>query len=59
MIIIPRIISLLCTLFFLENYRSCLRDCVFARKFKPDHMKAIIRGMFTSCANEYINMMLH
>ncbi|ELU03614.1 hypothetical protein CAPTEDRAFT_91257, partial [Capitella teleta] len=27
------------------NYRSGLHDCVFARKFKPNHAKAIIRGM--------------
>lgn len=26
------------------NYRSSLHDCIFARKFKPDHMKAIVRG---------------
>lgn len=26
------------------NYRSALYDCIFARKFKLDHMKAIIRG---------------
>ncbi|XP_052090361.1 tetratricopeptide repeat protein 4-like isoform X3 [Mytilus californianus] len=26
------------------NYRSSLHDCIFARKFKSDHMKAILRG---------------
>ncbi|XP_064625421.1 tetratricopeptide repeat protein 4-like [Lineus longissimus] len=29
---------------YLKNYRSCLKDCLFARKFKHDHMKAIIKG---------------
>lgn len=27
-----------------ENYRSALQDAIIARKFKPDHMKAIVRG---------------
>lgn len=27
-----------------ENYRSALKDAIIARKFKPDHMKAIVRG---------------
>ncbi|KAF6020773.1 TTC4 [Bugula neritina] len=31
--------------FRLGNYRSSFRDVVFARKFVPDHMKAIIRGV--------------
>ncbi|GFO38807.1 tetratricopeptide repeat protein 4 [Plakobranchus ocellatus] len=26
------------------NYRSSFMDCICARKFKPDHMKAIVRG---------------
>ncbi|XP_059139193.1 tetratricopeptide repeat protein 4-like isoform X2 [Physella acuta] len=30
--------------FYLGNYRSSFNDCIFARKFKPDHLKAIIRG---------------
>ncbi|XP_045158938.2 tetratricopeptide repeat protein 4-like [Mercenaria mercenaria] len=30
--------------FHLENYRTALNDCIFARKFKPDHFKAIHRG---------------
>ncbi|ESP05161.1 hypothetical protein LOTGIDRAFT_102857, partial [Lottia gigantea] len=31
--------------FHLGNYRSAFHDCIFARKFKPDHYKAIIRGV--------------
>ncbi|GFR95480.1 tetratricopeptide repeat protein 4 [Elysia marginata] len=27
-----------------ENYRSSFMDCICARKFKPDHLKAIVRG---------------
>ena len=27
------------------NYRSALNDCIAARKFKPDHIKAIIKGI--------------
>ncbi|RUS81357.1 hypothetical protein EGW08_010889 [Elysia chlorotica] len=27
-----------------KNYRSSFMDCIFARKFKPDHLKAIVRG---------------
>lgn len=30
--------------YHLENYRSAFNDCIFARKFKPDHFKAIHRG---------------
>ncbi|XP_074642594.1 tetratricopeptide repeat protein 4-like [Tubulanus polymorphus] len=30
--------------FRIKNYGSALRDCLAARKFKPDHMKAIIKG---------------
>jgi len=30
--------------FHLRNYRSSFTDCIYARKFKPDHMKAVIRG---------------
>ncbi|XP_076440604.1 tetratricopeptide repeat protein 4-like [Babylonia areolata] len=30
--------------FRLGNYRSAFNDCIIARKFKPDHMKAIVRG---------------
>ncbi|XP_005097943.1 tetratricopeptide repeat protein 4 [Aplysia californica] len=30
--------------FHLGNHRSSFNDCLFARKFKPDHFKAIIRG---------------
>ncbi|XP_013409657.1 tetratricopeptide repeat protein 4 [Lingula anatina] len=30
--------------FHLGNYRSAFNDCVISRKFKPDHMKAIVRG---------------
>ncbi|BFZ03302.1 hypothetical protein BsWGS_06340 [Bradybaena similaris] len=30
--------------YHLGNYRSSFNDCIFARKFKPDHMKAIVRG---------------
>ncbi|CAF4653454.1 unnamed protein product, partial [Rotaria sp. Silwood2] len=30
--------------FYLGNYRSALRDCVFSRKCKPDHLKAFIKG---------------
>lgn len=30
--------------FYLQNYRSAVNDCVVARKFKPDHFKAIHRG---------------
>ncbi|XP_060576146.1 tetratricopeptide repeat protein 4-like isoform X2 [Ruditapes philippinarum] len=30
--------------YHLENYRTALNDCIFARKFKPDHYKAIHRG---------------
>ena len=30
--------------FHLENYRSCLRDCVFACKFNKNNYKAILRG---------------
>ena len=26
------------------NFRSAIRDCIFARKFKPDHLKAIVKG---------------
>lgn len=29
---------------FLQNYRSCYKDCLIALKFKSDHMKAIIRA---------------
>ncbi|KAL5021245.1 hypothetical protein ScPMuIL_000400 [Solemya velum] len=32
------------TQFHLGNYRSSIQDCVFARRFKPDHFKAIMRG---------------
>lgn len=28
------------------NYRSSVKDCIIARKFKPDHMKAIVRGIY-------------
>lgn len=31
--------------FYLGNYRSSLNDAVAARKQKPDHLKAIIRGV--------------
>ncbi|KAK3729528.1 hypothetical protein RRG08_044043 [Elysia crispata] len=27
-----------------QNYRSSFMDCICARKFKPDHLKAIVRG---------------
>lgn len=30
--------------FYLENYRSCLNDCVFARKFNPKNLKAVTKG---------------
>ncbi len=30
--------------FWLGNYRSSWKDVILARKFKPDHMKAFIRG---------------
>ncbi|KAH9495453.1 Tetratricopeptide repeat protein 4 [Bulinus truncatus] len=30
--------------FHLGNYRSSFNDCIFARKFKVDHMKAVVRG---------------
>uniref|UniRef100_A0A2C9LA05 Cns1/TTC4 wheel domain-containing protein n=1 Tax=Biomphalaria glabrata TaxID=6526 RepID=A0A2C9LA05_BIOGL len=30
--------------FYLGNFRSAFNDCIFARKFKADHMKAIVRG---------------
>ncbi|KAK7482280.1 hypothetical protein BaRGS_00026523 [Batillaria attramentaria] len=30
--------------YHLGNYRTSFNDCIFARKFKPDHMKAIVRG---------------
>lgn len=30
--------------FHLGNYRSAFKDCIFARKFKADHFKAILRG---------------
>ena len=30
---------------FLGNFRSSLMDCKQARKFKPDHFKAIVRGV--------------
>lgn len=36
------------------NYRSSFKDVVFARKFVPDHMKAIIRGETTSLLSFYI-----
>jgi hypothetical protein len=28
----------------LGNHRSAIRDCVFSRKCKPDHLKAFIKG---------------
>ncbi len=28
----------------LGNHRSALRDCVFSRKCKPDHLKAFVKG---------------
>ncbi|XP_046558417.1 LOW QUALITY PROTEIN: tetratricopeptide repeat protein 4-like [Haliotis rubra] len=31
--------------YHLGNYGSSLRDCIFARKFQPDHWKAIMRGI--------------
>ncbi|XP_071117917.1 tetratricopeptide repeat protein 4-like [Haliotis cracherodii] len=31
--------------YHLGNYGSSLRDCIFARKFQPDHWKAILRGV--------------
>ncbi|XP_025110021.1 tetratricopeptide repeat protein 4-like [Pomacea canaliculata] len=34
--------------YHLGNYRSAFNDCIYARKFKPDHMKAIIRGALCS-----------
>lgn len=30
--------------FYLGNFRSALRDCVWARKCKPDHIKAFVKG---------------
>ncbi|XP_052776924.1 tetratricopeptide repeat protein 4-like [Mya arenaria] len=30
--------------FHIGNFRSAFNDCVFARKFQPDHLKAIHRG---------------
>lgn len=30
--------------FHLGNFRSSFNDCRFARKFKPDHLKALLRG---------------
>ncbi|KAK7100165.1 tetratricopeptide repeat protein 4-like [Littorina saxatilis] len=30
--------------YHLGNYRTAFNDCILARKFKPDHMKAIVRG---------------
>ncbi|XP_075038212.1 tetratricopeptide repeat protein 4 [Mixophyes fleayi] len=30
--------------FYLGNYRSSLNDAIAARKHKPDHLKAVIRG---------------
>lgn len=32
----------------IKNYRTAFNDCIFARKFKPDHVKAIIRGAHCS-----------
>lgn len=40
--------------YFLQNYRSSLRDCQLALKLKPDYTKAIIRA--ANCAykiNQY------
>lgn len=31
--------------YHIGNYLSAFNDCVIARKFKPDHMKAITRGV--------------
>ncbi|KAK6179972.1 hypothetical protein SNE40_012209 [Patella caerulea] len=31
--------------FRLGNYRSAFNDCIFARKYKVDHMKAILKGI--------------
>jgi len=30
--------------FYLGNFRSAMRDCVWARKCKPDHLKAFVKG---------------
>ncbi|XP_069837794.1 tetratricopeptide repeat protein 4 [Dendropsophus ebraccatus] len=30
--------------FYIDNYRSSLNDAIAARKQKPDHLKAVIRG---------------
>jgi tetratricopeptide (TPR) repeat protein len=30
--------------FHIGNFRSSITDCILARKFKPDHLKAIVRG---------------
>lgn len=34
--------------YHLGNFRSAFYDCVMARKFKPDHMKAVLRGVLCS-----------
>jgi len=36
--------------FHIKNYRTSFNDCIFARKFKPDHVKAITRG--AHCSSE-------
>ncbi|KAL3869098.1 hypothetical protein ACJMK2_041823 [Sinanodonta woodiana] len=35
--------------YHLGNYKSSFQDCVIARKFKPDHLKAIVRGAQCCC----------
>ncbi|XP_046551582.1 tetratricopeptide repeat protein 4-like [Haliotis rubra] len=36
--------------YHLGNYGSSLRDCIFARKFQPDHWKAIMREHGDCCS---------
>ena len=33
-----------CLFYIIGNFRSCLNDVKEARKWKPDHMKAVLRG---------------
>ena len=33
-----------CLFYIIGNFRSCLNDVKEARKWKPDHMKALLRG---------------
>lgn len=40
----PLFFTVNCIGLLLGNHRSALQDVVFARKFVPDHMKALVRG---------------